>query len=270
MSRLLAFIFVLFSSTLAYATQVAPLNPQYCQVHAPWGVPSVVKQDSTLICRKGYFTLHDNLAKIPVWTSWTVTPQTVNGCLPRGNDFAADLSLPPGKRATPNDYARSGFDQGHVANDAHQSWDPQAKIDSFLMTNMMPQLPGLNRGIWKLLETATGAWVYSRQQSYIVYAGPIYILGQERVIGNGRVTVPRGFFKILINQATNEHWAFVFPHAENLGNDLRAVQSTVAQVEQLTGIQFPMPANTNKSQVLALSPIDFKGVAQAKRTLCKQ
>lgn len=249
-------------------TQRTPAPVAQCAIHVPYGTPQVAKPDATFICRQGYFTLHDNQAKIPVWGAWSITPDHVNGCIPRSNGFATDASLMPGKRSTPQDYAGNGYDQGHNANDAHQSWDQQVEYESFLMSNMMPQLPGLNRGIWKLLETATGSWVFSRQTTIIIYSGPIYAT-TDPGIGTNKVVVPRGFFKIVIDTKSSETLAFIFPHKENQGNDLTVVQSTVAQVEKLTGITFAIPQGHNKAVKEPIWPIDFKSVAANKKQLCK-
>ena len=141
----------LLSTGTAHAwTQRAPFPEASCTAYEKYGKITVSKPDATLICRQGYITLHDNQAKVPVWTAWTITPQTVNGCVPRSNAFAADQSVPGG--ATPADYAGTGYDKGHMAPDGDQSWDQQVEFESFLMTNMSPQAGSLNRGIWKLLE----------------------------------------------------------------------------------------------------------------------
>ena len=250
-------------------TQRAPANPQACQVHVPYGMPQVQKPDATLICRQGYFTLHDNQAKIPVWTAWQILPKNINGCVPRSNAFAADQSLPANKRSDPKDYAGNGYDQGHIANDAHQSWDPQVEYESFLMSNMSPQLPGLNRGIWKLLESATGAWGFSSQHELIIYAGNIYNVAKDKKIGPDAVDVPYGFFKIVIDRQTGATLAFLFPHKENQGNDLTVVQTTVKDVEDNTGIVFSIPPGHNKTVKEAIWPVDFKSVAQNKKQVCK-
>ena len=65
MKRILITIgMLLFASTAFAWTQTGPLDPSYCVTnHAPWGMPQVAKQDSTLLCRRGYFLLHDNQAK---------------------------------------------------------------------------------------------------------------------------------------------------------------------------------------------------------------
>ena len=266
------FALVMLVSALSASdwTQRPPFPPQQCGVHVPYGMPQLNKQiDGTLICRQGYFTLHDNIAKIPVWTAWQILPQNINGCVPRSNAFAADQSLPDGKRSTPQDYAGNGYDQGHIANDAHQSWDQQVEYESFLMSNMSPQLPGLNRGIWKLLESATGAWGFSSQHTLIIYAGNIYNVQKDKKIGKNAVDVPYGFFKIVIDKNTGATLAFLFPHKENQGNDLTVVQTTVADIEDNTGITFAVPPGHNKQIKEPIWPVDFKSVAQNKKQLCK-
>jgi endonuclease G len=263
---LLSIVLAVTAITAQAWDQRAPFNPSQCGHHTPYGMPQTNKiVDGTLLCRPGYFILHDNANKIPAWGAWEVRADRVNGCWPRTNAFTADRAL-GSKSARPNDYAGTGYDKGHLANDAHQSWDEMVEYESFLMSNMMPQLPGLNRGIWKLLETATGAWSFSRQTILIVYAGPIY-RGNEKRIGNG-VLVPVGFYKIIIDRRTNEVLAFIFPHAENQGNDLTKVQTTVAQVEQYTGISFAVPGDKNAK--LPIWPVDFKSVADNKRAVCKR
>jgi endonuclease G len=259
-------LLVMAFATVSYAAdQRAPLPAAQCAQHVPYGQPVVTKPDAALICRQGYFLYHDNAAKIPVWVAWNITPEHVNGCVARTDAFAADQSI-PGKSATPADYAGSGYDKGHLANDAHQSWDLAVEKESFLMTNMSPQLPGLNRGIWKLLETATGAWTFSRQHTLIVYAGNIYDTASAKKIGNG-VVVPMALYKIVVDKNTGETLAFLFPHKENQGNDLTVVQTTVSDIEAQSGITFPVPGD--KKAKPALWPVDFKAVADNKKSLCK-
>ena len=98
----LALLFLVFTQTVP-AQQAAPLPVQQCAQHVPYGQPRVnVSKDTTVICRAGYYTEHDNNAKLPVWASYTLTPANALGCEPRTNAFATDQSLQPGRRATPN------------------------------------------------------------------------------------------------------------------------------------------------------------------------
>jgi endonuclease G, mitochondrial len=270
MKRIILSIVMLAATLPALAWQQrAPQTGAACSANLVYGLPAVTKPDATLICRQGYVTLHDNQAKVPVWTAWVLTPNHINGCVPRSNAFAADQSLPAGKRSDPKDYAGNGYDQGHIANDAHQSWDQQVEYESFLMSNMAPQLPGLNRGIWKLLETATGAWGFSSQHTLQVYAGSVYNVAKDKKIGADQVDVPYGFYKIVIDTNTGATLAFLFPHKENQGNDLTKVQTTVKDIEDNTGIIFPVPAGHNKSMQEPIWPVDFKSVAANKKAVCK-
>lgn len=270
MKRIILSILMLAATLPALAWQQrAPQTGAACSANLVYGLPAVTKPDATMICRQGYVTLHDNQAKVPVWTAWVLTPNHINGCVPRSNAFAADQSLPAGKRSDPRDYAGTGYDQGHIANDAHQSWDQQVELESFLMSNMAPQLPGLNRSTWKLLETATGAWGFSSQHTLQVYAGSVYNIQKDKKIGADQVDVPYGFYKIVIDTQSGATLAFLFPHKENLGNDLTKLQTTVKDIEDNTGIIFPVPAGHNKTIVEPIWPIDFKSVAANKKAVCK-
>lgn len=271
MKKILITVFALLLSPFAHAWDQRPNQPMdVCKAFMPYGeITNIGKQKTTPLCRQGYFIMHDNDAKIPLYAAWNITPENVNGCVKRTNAFVADAALPPNQRSTPNDYAGSGYDQGHIANDAHQSWDQQVEYESFLMSNMSPQLPGLNRGIWKLLETSTGAWTFSRKHTLIIYAGNIYTVGKDKTIGNNKVVVPNKLWKIVIDTQTNEVLAFLFPQAENQGNDLTKVQVTVADIEAATGLIIPLPSGVSKVTKGALWATDFKSVSTDKKTKCK-
>lgn len=257
-------------ATSIAADQRPPLPPAQCAQHVPYGAPEIKKPDAVLICRQGYELYHDNAAKIPAWVAWNITPEHVNGCIARSNAFAADQSLPAGKGSTPDDYVGTGYDKGHLANDAHQSWDDTVEHESFIMSNMSPQLPGLNRGIWKLLETATGSWVVMRKHTLIVYAGNIYDVAKDKKIGPGRITVPHQLWKIVIDKNTGEVLAFLFPQAEDQGNDLTTVQVTVADIEKASGIVFHLPPAASKTTKLPLWSVDYKSLTDAKHDACSR
>jgi endonuclease G len=104
-----------------------------------------------LIIRQGYVLEHSSLGKIPLWVCESVDADQLNGHLARTNRFMADPEL-KGPKAYPNDYARSGYDRGHQAPAGNQTTNQELKDETFYMSNMAPQLPSLNRGIWKELE----------------------------------------------------------------------------------------------------------------------
>ncbi len=240
-----------------------------CADDLPYGIPVSDRKNTTLKCTDGYALLHDNDAKIAQWAGWTVTPDESLGCIPRDDGFVADASIPKGQRSEPDDYAKSGYDKGHIVPNADLSWSKQTMYESFLMSNMSPQLPSLNRGSWKYLETTERTWAWARNHSITIYAGNIWGPG-AKTIGANKVVVPDRLYKILIDNVTGESIAFVFPQADSKVIDLKAQLTSISAIEGLTGVTFPVPPGTNKSAVAAsVWPADQGDSAAAKKTACK-
>lgn len=256
-----------FIATPSYAWDQWPPYPiEKCQVQSPYGFPQTSKP-GIAICRAGYVTLNDTDAKLPVWVSYTLYPEYALGCVPRSNGFAPDQSLPKGSRAELIDFKGSGYDIGHIAPNADMSSFDQFEKESFLLTNMAAQLPGLNRGIYKLLETSIRGWVVQRNHPYVIYAGPIYG-PTDTTIGPNKVVVPHAFYKIAIDTTTNEVAGFIFPQQAGLGTDLTKVRAPLTQIQQLSGITFAYPANATELPLEQLWPVDFGALTKAKQAKC--
>ena len=266
MKKLFAALLISLLPWAASADQAPPRPIQECANQVPWGWPQAQVKYGVGICRQAYVLLHDNQARIPAWVAYTLTPERVIGCVPRSNAFAADQSIPVGQRSEPRDYARSGYDTGHLGNDADMSWDPVVERESFILSNMTPQLPGLNRNTWLRLESATRDWVFNSRHTFTIYAGSIYNVSTDPKIGPNQVTVPHAFFKILVDNNSRQSWAWIFPHRGDLGPDFRPLQTTVAQVESASGIVFPV--TDAKTSFNPMMPISHTAFAQAKRAAC--
>jgi endonuclease G len=260
----IATVFIGFS-VWAATPQNPPQPIASCAAQIPYGQPSLKSGDTTVICRKAYILQHDNKAKIPVWVAYTLTYDHAIGCVERSNAFTTDQSLPDGKRSTPADYDHSGYDQGHLANDADMSWNEDVERESFFMSNMSPQLPQVNRGTWKLLETNVRVMAYYSKDKVTVYAGNIYN-AQSKTIGHNEVVVPDFLYKIVINHALGISYAFIMPNEANIGPNIRQYQVSVADVERATGLTFPVP--DGKSVIAAMPNQDTDGFAKAKKNAC--
>lgn len=236
-------IFFLCFSLSSFADQ-QPLHLLQCAKQVPFGFHIVKKNNISNICRKGYFVSYDNQAKIPVYVSYVLTPEEAVGCLTRTNSFAADQSLPSNYAASIKDYAKSGYDKGHMANDSDMRWDAQAEEDSFILSNMAPQLPSFNRGIWKKLEDLTRAWAIDRNHNILVHVGPIYS-STDKTIGND-VVVPHAFFKILIDMDTKEMQVFLFKHGASTA-DLSTFLTDLSTIQASTNIIFAIPNGIKNS-----------------------
>lgn len=263
MKKLLLLVLSLPSLAAAW-TQNPPLPVEKCQVHNPYGFPQASKP-VTPICRRAYFVAYDAAAKIPNYVTYTLTPANALGCWPRTNAFVADASVANGPR--PEDYAGTGYDKGHAAPDGDLSWDQQVEYESFLMTNMYPQLGGLNRGIWKLLETSVRGWAVQTNNTYNIYVGAIYNTATDTKIGNG-VVVPTGFYKIVINQNTRQMAGWYFRHEGGQGNDLTKVRASISAIQQKAGVTFAFPTGAVELPVGQEWPVDFGALTNSKRAKC--
>ena len=93
-----------------------------------------------------------------------------------------------------SDYTKSGYDRGHLCPAADMDFNPVAMEESFFMSNISPQAPEFNRGIWKDLETEVRNWAKKEKKIYVV-TGPVF-RDNKGTIGEDKVTVPGYFFKI--------------------------------------------------------------------------
>lgn len=250
---------------LIYCAPAHTTTTTSCVHAAPYGVPHIPLVNSQIICRQGLVLQHDHVARIPVWVSYTLNRNQTLACAARLDRFEPDPQLLPHQRAEVSDYRRSGFDQGHMAPNADQSWDPQVQRESFYLSNVTPQLPSLNRGLWRELEAIVRAWAYERQ-SVTIYVGPVYDRIQNQTIGRNRVVVPHAFFKIIIDNQSGEYQAFWFRHDAQQPAHVHEVRSTLQHVQYATRIQFPLPAHAQES--VQTWRYDTRTHARARQKAC--
>lgn len=230
MQRLALFIVILLLST---AAQASPLDD--CRDQVKYGAPG---QSGTLLCRQGYLLAYNPAHKTADWVGYHLTREKVHGSVPRSNDFRPDPEFPAGQRSELADYRKSGYDRGHMAPAAAMRWSTTAMSESFLLSNMAPQVGiGMNRGIWKLLEEKIRHWVDSRGDLYIV-TGNIYATPNPQTIGPNHVAVPTACYKVIFDPARMDAIAFIIPNRKEKNSDLPKFVTSVQQVEKATGLNF--------------------------------
>lgn len=200
-------------------------------------VPAELKDRPAQVIRhEGYVVSFNERWKVPNWVGWELTRFETSGESKRTNRFIADPKV-KGKQATGADYSGSGYDRGHMAPAGDMSWSKNAMKESFYFTNMCPQAPNLNRGIWKSLEDKTRDWAV-RDSALIVICGPV-IGDTSHTIGAGKVLVPRQFYKVILSPYGKKVKAigFLFDNEGSL-ESLDRFAVTVDSIEKLTGIDF--------------------------------
>lgn len=220
-------------------------------------IPTITDERSDRIITHKGFTLSYNYDwKIPNWVAYELTDIEVMGEVPRYDKFKPDPMVPQNVSATTNDYKHSGYDRGHLAPAADMKWDEQAMRESFYLSNICPQNPNLNGGVWKDLEEQVRD-LASQKGSIFVACGPI-VTDASTTIGENKVVVPQAFFKVLLQEeedGTIHTIGFVY---ENISGrkPMSTYAMTVDEVEEITGIDF-FPSLPNKIEKKTESEVDF-------------
>ncbi len=187
--------------------------------------------------RTAYLTLYNPDTKLPVWVAWHLTAERVSGKYKRdGIDFTDDMDV-PAPRATDRDYVGCGYDRGHMCPSGDNKWSAEVQRESFLMTNVCPQLHSLNAGDWRELEEQCRDWAEDYGELYIV-CGPVLMNKRHKTVGKNKVTVPEAFFKVIMRPG-DEPKAIGFICRNEKGNkSMSSYVNTVDDVERITGLDF--------------------------------
>lgn len=151
------------------------------------GVPGLVSADdvSDIANSKGYYaSAFDPSTLSPRWVAWHLDDQDI-GKSGRSNDFRPDLSLPTVLQVRPNDYRSSGYDRGHQCPSGDRTSGEEANSSTFLMSNMLPQAPDLNRQVWRKFEEYLRTQLKDgTNEIYIVCggAGTLGCIGKDGVV----------------------------------------------------------------------------------------
>lgn len=190
-----------------------------------------------ILYRTGYTVSYNSVTKLPNWVSWQLTADKTDGENERKSvKFFEDNEVPM-ERATPADYKNSGYDRGHMCPAGDNKWDRTAMRESFLMTNVCPQVHSLNAGDWNSLEQACRSWAVKYGSVYIV-CGPILYRGEHQTIGLHKVVVPDAFFKVVLRMgASPKAIGFIYRNTNN-NRPWGDYVNSVDEVERITGYDF--------------------------------
>ena len=192
-----------------------------------------------IIEHTGYTLSFNREHNNPNWVAWELTAEESEGTLPRSNDFEADPDVPAPHQVSTDDYRGSGYDRGHMVPAADMKWSSKAMRECFYMSNMCPQDHSLNSGAWNTLENACRRWAKKEGAVYIV-CGPVYKSAKPKTIGRAlRISVPDGFFKVVLSLNEGKEKAIGFYYANRDGKQpMHETTTSVDEIEALTGIDF--------------------------------
>jgi len=166
--------------------------------------------------------------------------------LERADNFRPDYRIPETFRADLGVYEGSGFDRGHLVSSANKRETIIQNSETFLLSNMSPQRPMFNRGIWKKLEAAVR--ILNAQPKVLetyVLTGPLFYFDTEvRMIGDENdaiavsLPIPHAYFKsILIENDTGSihMWSFIIEN-KITAQPLESFLVETSKVEKISGL----------------------------------
>ncbi|SFH40517.1 DNA/RNA non-specific endonuclease [Pontibacter chinhatensis] len=238
-------------------TDVTPEPSVYTPVsgHVALGNPSgataeISDYNNFLMVKPQYVLSYSRDRGTPNWVSWHLS-RDWTGSAPRQDDFRADMTLPAGWfRVGASAYTGSGFDRGHNIPSADRTRTVEDNSATFLMTNMIPQAPNHNRNTWANLEDYTRDLIDAGMEAYVIMGsygiGGVGSSGAANTIDNGRVTVPKSIWKVIVVlpegnddisriNANTRVIAVDIPNVNTVNSDWGTYRTTVDAIEQATG-----------------------------------
>ena len=199
------------------------------------GLPYYTQSDQ-IISHTAYTLKYSEKHEQASWVAYTLKSSHTSGTVGRTNDFRVDYKVKTGS-ASLSDYKGSGYDRGHLAPAGDMKWSSTVMSESFYMSNMSPQHPSFNRGIWKKLEGNVRNWASDNGEIYVV-TGPI-LIGHYSTIGYNGVSIPNYYYKVILDYREPElkGIGFILPNQKS-SQSLQSFAITIDEVERKTGIDF--------------------------------
>ena len=197
---------------------------------------SKTEKKEQIIYHTGFTLSYSETHEQASWVAYELTANEIIKKVNRSNNFKKDPKVKTGS-ALPSDYLRSGYDRGHLAPAADLSWSLISMQESFYMSNMSPQKPGFNRGIWKKLESYVRYWAYENKSIYVVTGGILDSV--QTSIGESNVGIPSYYYKVILDYTQPEikGIGFILPNISS-SKPLQNFAVSIDQVERRTGIDF--------------------------------
>lgn len=211
------------------------LASTFCPEHFVNGKPPAItnpklQSRTQEICFEAFAVLHSGISRTPLYSAEHLTRQNLEAAkdLSRKDSFHAESALPASERAELSDYARSGYDRGHMSPNANFS-NRTAQAQSFSLANMVPQAHTNNTGVWAGIEATVRRMAMDEGELYVI-SGPAFIGDNLKQVGN--VLVPTHIWKVVYSPLQQRAGAYLVTNDET--RDYSAL--SVSDLQKLVGV----------------------------------
>lgn len=202
-------------------------------------LPKVVNYNDQLLEYNGYTLSYNESHEQANWVFYVLKPEDLlcDKKVKRKNKFKEDFSFPTHSATLP-DYKGSGYDRGHLKPAGDEPCDREQMDETFYLTNISPQEPSFNRGIWKKLETHVRNLAEDNDSLHIV-TGPVLTHDMNK-LGISGLSIPFRFYKVVYIFKNGEMsvLCYLLPNVKSK-EDLNTYLVTLEHLESITKIDFP-------------------------------
>ncbi|KAL7874706.1 hypothetical protein SRHO_G00056760 [Serrasalmus rhombeus] len=220
---------------------------------------------------------YDQGRRTPKWVAEHLSNEKLLGRADRRHcKFKPDPGVPELFTAHNEDYLGSGWSRGHMAPAADNKFSQQSMVETFYLSNIVPQNYENNAGFWNRLEMYCRE-LTERFSDVWVISGPLTLpqVGEDgkktvsyQLIGKDDVAVPTHLYKVILAQKDPSAkvlalGAFVVPNAPiGFDHHLRKYQVRLTELERISGLTFFPKVETqslkNLCTVDSCELMDFK------------
>jgi endonuclease G len=189
------------------------------------------------IVKHDFYTLsYDENQEQAEWVAYELKKSYVKSGNFKRPFFIEDPKVNTGSADWRN-YKKSGYDKGHLCPAGDMEFASNAYNDTFFTSNISPQVHDFNGGIWNRLEQKVRYWATKYDGIYVITGG--VLKGSLKTIGKEEVSVPKYFYKILLNESQGKYSmiAFLVPNKKS-DKPLYEFVVSIDSIEKITGIDF--------------------------------
>lgn len=217
-------------------------------IHVELGIPvSTNSTTKVLIQRSQYWVNYKPMLGNPEWVAWNLNKDWYGDVERYSGNFITDTSLPVEWRIKHDDYTNSGYDRGHMVRSEERTQTVADNKATFIMTNIIPQTPELNRNTWLDFERYCEKLCKEQDKELYIYSGPQYNANPSKI--NDKVLIPDSCYKIVVImnrgegvEQVNDNTpivAVMMPNNVDVKqHEWSEYQRTVRTIEKSTGIDF--------------------------------
>ena len=191
------------------------------------------------ILDKEFFQVcYDHNLKTAKAVSYTLYGDLVNETnIEKRPSFKIDREVEKQYRASTKDYTKSGYDRGHLANDASFDWSQESLNATYKLSNIIPQVRKVNRYTWIKAERYA-RFIATKLGEIQIINLVIYPKTPTR-IGNNQIAVPNGFYKILYNNDQNYSKCLYYKNDNNIETKEDRLKQHEVECSTITDILNP-------------------------------